>query len=74
MTLAEALSRIEDIKHRATIACVSYPAQWIAIQGISLVEYNKQLDELAGVLKVLDEKGLFEKFFETDSRVKEILK
>lgn len=35
----EAIASIPDIKERARIACVSNPALWIAVQGVSLNDY-----------------------------------
>lgn len=47
--LADIQRQIPHWKEQATLACVLNPSLWMAVHGVPLVTYLKQLDQLDSV-------------------------
>lgn len=54
--LQDIVENISDIRHRATISCVTNPMLWVATHGVPLSVYLEQLDKLEDVSKKVIEK------------------
>jgi hypothetical protein len=49
---------IQDLRHRATTACAADPTRWMAVMGVSLVDYLAQLDRLERAVEQIEDEAL----------------